>query len=101
MITFKQFITEGTITLYRGMSPTEYAELKRTGVLTPNTHNPHNNATTNLETAEHYASEKMHEEPGVVIQFTAPLDAVKQDPVTPEDYKIMKSIDASRHKVIA
>lgn len=101
MITFKQFIAEQKmVTLYRGMSQAAYDEIKRTGMYTPNTRNPHNDASTHLETAQHYATEKMHEDPGVVIEFEAPLSAVKQDPVTSEDYKILKPISMRNHKVI-
>jgi hypothetical protein len=80
-----------TITLYRGMSQENFERLKRTKQYSPEPRNPHNDATTDLETARYYASTKVHDDEGVVIKFEAPIDAVKQDPVTGDDYKIIRS----------
>src|ERR1039457_1912407 len=64
------------LTMFRGMSQAEYRELRRSGTLATNPHNPHNNLTTSLETAKHYASGLQHDdEPGVVIKLVVPEDA--------------------------
>jgi hypothetical protein len=101
MISFKQFFEEAqTIRLYRGMSLEAFERLKETGVYTPELRNPHNDATTNLETAQYYASTKVHDDPGVVIEFEVPVNAVKQDSVTPEDYKVLRSFPLKHFKVM-
>jgi len=89
-----------TVTLYRGMSQGEYAKLKQTGMYIPNIKNPHNDTSTDLETARYYASIRVHDDPGVVIKFKVPSSSVKQDSVTQDDYKILKPVDASKHEVI-
>ncbi|HEY6435701.1 MAG TPA: hypothetical protein VIY47_03860, partial [Ignavibacteriaceae bacterium] len=66
----------------------------------PNSFNPHNDATTNLETAKYYASEKIHDDPGVVIQFEVPINLVRRDDVFDEDYKIIKSFNLMNYKVV-
>jgi hypothetical protein len=101
MTTFKQFFEEArTIRLYRGMSLEAFERIRKTGVYTPELRNPHNDATTNLETAQYYASTKVHDDSGVVIEFEVPVNAVKQDSVTPEDYKVLKPIRLKSYKVL-
>ncbi|HEY6437303.1 MAG TPA: hypothetical protein VIY47_11995 [Ignavibacteriaceae bacterium] len=89
-----------TLTLYRGMSQEEFERLKQTGIYIPNINNPHNDATTNLETARYYASEKVHDDPGVVIQFEIPTNLVRRDDVFGEDYKVIKSFNLTNYRLV-
>lgn len=78
------------IHLYRGMSKEDYnVILLERGLYCPNPNNIHNDCTTNLETAQYYASEKVREEKGVVISFTIDQKLVRQDEIYTEDYKIL------------
>lgn len=79
-----------SIKLYRGMSQDEYQNLLKTHVLQPNPHNPHNNCTQDLETAKFYT--KQHDDPGVVVEFSAPVDAVIEDEIYKGDYRLIKPV---------
>lgn len=95
-----EIIDNSTISLYRGMSLDEFDRLRMTGIYTPNIHNPHNDATTNLETARYYASTKIHDDEGVVILFDVPVSMIRQDDIFPEDYKIIKSFKLTNYKIV-
>jgi len=93
-------ISSSIISLYRGMALEEFNRLQRTRIYSPNVHNPHNDATINLETARYYASTKIHDDPGVVIQFDVPLACVKQDEIYLEDYKIIKGFKLTKYRKV-
>jgi len=71
------------------MLKSELAELQARPVLSPTQH-PGNQLTTNLETARYYAQQKAEEGPAVVAVLLVSDRAVVQDPVTPEDYRVVR-----------
>ena len=93
-------IMDDLISLYRGMSLDEFNQLQKTGIYTPNIHNPHNDATSDLETARYYASTKVHDEEGVIIQFTTSPSNVEQDTVYKGDYKIIKPLRLTNYRIV-
>lgn len=101
MKTFGQYLESvESLKLYRGMSKEAYAKIQETGILVPEPRNVHNDATSDIETAMYYASEKVHDEVGVVIEFYVNKNDVKEDDLYKGDYKILRPIDVSNHKVV-
>jgi hypothetical protein len=82
------------------MSQERYKELKQTGMIKPDPHNPHNDATSDLETAKYYSSTRVHEDPGVVVKFRAPREHVREDEVFKGDYKMLRPVSAADHEVV-
>lgn len=91
---------EEHLLVYRGMSQDAYRSMRGSGTYTPAARNVHNDVSTDLETAKHYASTRIHDDPGVVVAFRAPKSALKQDDISKEDYKILRPVDVCSHTVV-
>lgn len=80
----------GVITVFRGMSWDEYNRFKNGGTLEPR---DFNQVSLDKDTARSYAQYQNDE--GVLVQFQVPRDALQEDDLWNEDFRIRKSTRAT------